>query len=92
MYLWVGELRTFPSGLIYDVILIDGDHSAEAVYADFRESYCRLAINGFILAHDYYSDEHPGVKAGINKAMALATYPGRIIKRRWTTMIQIVKE
>lgn len=90
MYLWVGPVAALP-GAEYSAILIDGDHSAEAVYKDFIDAAARRSsAGGFILAHDYHSDEHPGVKAGITKAMAL--YSGFKIKRRWTTMVQIVKE
>lgn len=40
----------------YDLIFLDGDHSARTVYREVAQSLHALAPNGLILLHDYYPD------------------------------------
>lgn len=43
-----------PSGAAFDVVLIDGDHSAPQVEKDARLALERLHANGLIVMHDTY--------------------------------------
>jgi predicted O-methyltransferase YrrM len=49
-------LRTENS---YDLIFLDGDHSAKAVYCEIAASLKVLAADGLILLHDFYPDCKP---------------------------------
>ena len=43
----------------YDVIFLDGDHSARAVYQEIPLSIPKLARGGVVLLHDYFPDLQP---------------------------------
>lgn len=46
-------------GLLFDVILVDGDHTAKGVRADIDQAVNHLAPRGHILFHDYtQADPH----------------------------------
>lgn len=44
----------------YDLIFIDGDHTAEQVEKDFNNSLARLNENGFIMIHDCLPENEEG--------------------------------
>lgn len=64
-----GDFVTFATGasleylamhrVPYDLIFLDGDHSAGTVYQEVPAALRRLAPGGFILLHDYYPDMLP---------------------------------
>lgn len=43
----------------FDLIFLDGDHAAPAVYRDFAQALNCLTPNGTILLHDFYPDGRP---------------------------------
>lgn len=43
----------------YDLIFLDGDHSAPAVYREIQLACRRLAPGGLLLLHDYFPDLQP---------------------------------
>jgi predicted O-methyltransferase YrrM len=52
-----------PIGLLY----IDGDHSAQAVEADFRAWAPHLSLGAMIVFDDYVSAKNPGVELAVDK-------------------------
>jgi len=50
-----------PVGLLY----IDGDHSRQAVHADFRAWRCHLAPNAVIIFDDFGVTKNPGVSLAV---------------------------
>ena len=49
----------------YDIILIDADHSYEATKADIEAWWPYLAHNGWMIGHDYLTEEFPGVEKAV---------------------------
>lgn len=47
------------AGDTYDMIFLDGDHSAETVYREIPAALNRLALNGVVLLHDYFPRGRP---------------------------------
>lgn len=43
----------------FDLIFLDGDHAAPAVYREFAQALNCLTPNGAILLHDFYPDGRP---------------------------------
>lgn len=70
----------------YDLVWIDGDHSADAVARDVRLSLPLLAPGGVLACHDYGEDTCPGVAQALDAwrrpdrvvdTMAIYVDPGR---------------
>lgn len=65
---------------VFDLIFLDGDHSARAVYQEVSAALNILAPDGFLLLHDYYPNGKP-------------LYPdGTIINGPFRAMERIQKE
>jgi predicted O-methyltransferase YrrM len=60
-----GDVET-PLNLVF----IDGDHSYDAVRADFARVSAWLAADGIIAFHDVGAADHPGVSAVVGEAIA----------------------
>lgn len=60
-----------PAGLDFDVIFVDGDHTARAVEADVVSALGRVRPNGLIVLHDWQLAE---VRAGTRRATDLPVY------------------
>ena len=58
-------LLSFPIGGLYDLIYIDGNHTAEAVYNDIEMSCKLLTEDGVIIIDDYKTKTLPDVRLGI---------------------------
>jgi len=43
----------------FDLVFLDGDHSAQAVYREMSAALPLLSTNGLILLHDYYPNGRP---------------------------------
>jgi hypothetical protein len=43
----------------FDLIFLDGDHSAETVYREIPAAMGALNPDGLIMLHDYYPDQRP---------------------------------
>ena len=56
------ELFALTSGVRFDVIIVDGDHSEGAAYADLCVAWSLIRDQGMIIVHDYgiYRDGVPG--------------------------------
>ena len=57
----------FLNHYTYDLIYIDGDHSADAVYNDIKMSCNLLKENGVIIVDDYKEKTLPEVRLGVIK-------------------------
>jgi predicted O-methyltransferase YrrM len=53
----------------YDLIFLDGDHSADAVYREIPLAMNKLKDGGVILLHDYFPDLRPLWSGDISKGM-----------------------
>jgi len=49
-----------------DLVFIDADHSAQAVYADLEAWFPKVRPGGIVSGHDYASRNHPGVKPAVD--------------------------
>jgi hypothetical protein len=54
----------------FDVVYIDGDHSAEAVRRDIAHALACLAPGGLLAFHDYRSPHDPGVTEAVDELLA----------------------
>lgn len=54
----------------FGAAFIDGDHSRNAVLFDYNFVCQRLAPNGIVAFHDYYSGRDPGVDAAVTSIIA----------------------
>jgi predicted O-methyltransferase YrrM len=50
------SLRFLESASEYDLIFLDGDHSAATVYRELPSALSRLNFNGTVLLHDFFPD------------------------------------
>jgi predicted O-methyltransferase YrrM len=60
----------------YDLVWIDGDHTADVVEHDVSWAQKMLKPGGVIACHDYNEDSCPGVKVALDK---LFGGPGRLV-------------
>ncbi len=69
MHLWIGDLASFSaqSWALFDVILIDGDHTEAGVERDLALAPNLLTHDGLLLAHDYTDPGWPGVRAAVDR-------------------------
>jgi hypothetical protein len=86
-------------GESFDIILIDGNHGYEQCVKDLRNALSLLKQTGFIILHDTYCQEWPGVALAVDTLqqenlaidkVALPLWPGIAIlqKTRPITMIR----
>ncbi len=54
-----------------DLVFVDADHSARAVFADLTAWVPKVKPGGVISGHDYGSRNHPGVKPAVDFFFAL---------------------
>lgn len=85
--------EAIPPGPAYDLVFIDGDHSAEAVRKDIETALSVLKPGGLIAFHDYRRDRQEfasdpafdeGVTESVNELIALG---GEMIARHKTLAI-----
>jgi len=49
-----------------DLVFVDADHSADAVYRDLEAWVPKVKSGGVLSGHDYASHNHPGVKPAVD--------------------------
>lgn len=69
MHLWVGDVASYAAqcGVLFDVVLIDGDHTEAGVARDLVTAPELLTPTGLLLAHDYADPGWPGVRAAVDR-------------------------
>ena len=83
---------------LFDIILIDGDHGYEQCLKDLRNAVTLLRPAGFILLHDAFCPEWPGVALAIDtlqqedatlEKVVLPLYPGLGILQKTRPVVTI---
>lgn len=69
MHLWIGDLASFAAqgGTLFDVVLIDGDHTEAGVECDLALAPQVVTPTGLLLAHDYTDPGWPGVRVAVDR-------------------------
>ena len=66
----VAAAEMFPDKM-FDLVFVDADHSARAVFADLEAWEPKVKPGGVLSGHDYGSHNHPGVKPAVDFFFAL---------------------
>ncbi|MCH9649394.1 MAG: class I SAM-dependent methyltransferase [Deltaproteobacteria bacterium] len=61
------EILDRARGCLYDLILLDGDHSFEGVSRDFKAFRDHVEMGGFLVFDDYGHPGWPGVKEAVDQ-------------------------
>ena len=69
MHLWVGDVASYAAqcGSLFDVVLIDGDHTEAGVARDLATAPTLVTPTGLLLSHDYTDPNWPGVRAAVDR-------------------------
>ena len=93
-----GYARLRERDELFDIILIDGDHGYEQCLKDLRNAVTLLRPAGFILLHDAFCTEWPGVALAIDtlqqedatlEKVALPLYPGLCILQKTRPIVTV---
>jgi len=69
-------LYRLPSGVFFDMVYIDGDHSYEGAKADICGTWKHVKVGGWIAGHDYTDTPAPGddVKRAVDEILGPPQY------------------